>query len=107
MVSEVYERCGGNPFLVEELIAAGVAGGSGRLPPRLRDILLARTTSLTPQAAEVLRIAAVGGPRIDDALLRRVSPLEPELLDSAVRELLDCNVLVPHDDDRATSSDMR
>ena len=100
MVSEVYERCGGNPFLVEEVIAAGVAGGSGRLPPRLRDILLARTTSLTPEAAEVLRIAAVGGPRIDDALLRRVSPLEPGALDSAVRELLDCNVLVPHDDDR-------
>ena len=99
MVSEVYERCGGNPFLVEELIAAGLAGGSGRLPPRLRDILLARTTSLTPQAAEVLRLAAVGGPRIDDALLRRVSSLEPELLDSALRELLDCNVLEPHADD--------
>ena len=111
MVSEVYERCGGNPFLVEEVIAAGVAGGSGRLPPRLRDILLARTTSLTPQAAEVLRIAAVGGPRIDDALLRRVSPLEPEALDSAVRELLDCNVLEPHADDRVlrlpTCSDRR
>ena len=100
MVSEVYERCGGNPFLVEEVIAAGVAGGSGRLPPRLRDILLARTTSLTPQAAEVLRLAAVGGPRIDDALLRRVSSLEPGVLDSAVRELLDCNVLEPHTDDR-------
>ena len=66
MVHDVYGRCGGNPFLVEEVIAAGVDGRSGRLPRRLQDILLARTSSLSPQAAEVLSIAAVGGPRIDD-----------------------------------------
>ena len=72
MVDDVYGRCGGNPFLVEEVIAAGVDRRSGRLSPRLQDILLARTTSLSPTAAEVLRIAAVGGPRIDDRLLRRV-----------------------------------
>jgi DNA-binding CsgD family transcriptional regulator/tetratricopeptide (TPR) repeat protein len=99
VVAEVYERCGGNPFLVEEVIAAGTDGSSGRLPPRLQDILLARTTSLSPQAAGVLRIAAVGGPRIDDALLRRVSLMAPDAFDDAVRELLDCHLLEPQPDD--------
>ncbi len=93
MVDDVYGRCGGNPFLVEELIAAGVDHGAGQLPRRLRDILLARTTPLSAQAAEVLRTAAVGGPRIDDGLLRRVCPLAPEAVDAALRELLDYHVL--------------
>jgi tetratricopeptide (TPR) repeat protein len=101
MVDDVHERCGGNPFLVEEVIAAGVVRRrSGRLPPRLKDILLARTSTLSPQAAEVLRIAAVGGPRIDDGLLRRVCPLAPVALDAALRELLDYHVLEPDLDDR-------
>ena len=100
MVDDVYGRCGGNPFLVEEVIAAGVDGRSGRLPPRLQDILLARTSSLSPQAAEVLSIAAVGGARIDDGLLRRVCPLAPAVLDTALRELLDCHLLEPDAEDR-------
>jgi predicted ATPase len=56
-VDDVYGRCGGNPFLVEEVIAAGV-DRSGRLSPRLHDILLARTTSLSPAAWSALRVAA-------------------------------------------------
>jgi DNA-binding CsgD family transcriptional regulator len=100
MVDDVYGRCGGNPFLVEEVIAAGVERPSGRLPRRLQDIVLARTTSLSPTAAEVLRIAAVGGPRIDDRLLRGVCPVAPEALDVALRELLDFHVLEPDADGR-------
>jgi tetratricopeptide (TPR) repeat protein len=100
MVDDVYQRCGGNPFLVEEVIAAGVDRRPGRLSPRLQDILLARTTSLSPQAAEVLRVAAVGGPRVDDRLLQRVCPLAPEMLDAALRELLDCHLLEPDGEDR-------
>ena len=41
VVGDVYERCGGNPFLVEEMTAAGLDRSAGRLPRRLRDILLA------------------------------------------------------------------
>jgi DNA-binding CsgD family transcriptional regulator/tetratricopeptide (TPR) repeat protein len=100
MVDDVYARCGGNPFLVEEVAAWGVDSRSGRLPPRLHDILLARTTSLSSMAAEVLRIAAIGGPRIDDRLLRRVCPLPPEVLDVALRELLDSHLLEVDADDR-------
>jgi DNA-binding CsgD family transcriptional regulator len=100
LVDDVCKRCGGNPFLVEEVTAAGIERRSGPLPPRLHDILLARTSSLSPQAAEVLRTAAVGGARIDDGLLRRVCPLVPEALDAALRELLDCHVLEPDPDER-------
>ena len=48
----------------------------------------------------MLRITAVGGPRIDDRLLRRVCPLAPGALDAALRELLDCHILEPDVDDR-------
>jgi DNA-binding CsgD family transcriptional regulator/tetratricopeptide (TPR) repeat protein len=99
IVDDLYARCGGNPFLVEELIAAGVER-VGRLSPRLQDILLARTASMSPEGAEVLRIMAVGGPRVDDRLLRRVCPLSPEVLDAALRELLDCHVLERDGEDR-------
>jgi DNA-binding CsgD family transcriptional regulator len=92
VVADVYGRCGGNPFLAEEVIAAGV-DRAGRLSPRLQDILLARTASLSPVSAEVLRITAVGGPRVDDRLLRRVCSLSPEALDGALRDLLDCHIL--------------
>ena len=100
MVDDVYGRCGGNPFLVEEMSAAGLDRGTGQLPRRLHDILLARTALLTAQAGEVLRVAAVGGPRIDDGLLRRVCPLAPETVDAALRELLDYHVLEPDADRR-------
>ena len=43
----------------------------------------------------MLRVAAVGGPRVDDELLRRVCPLKTEELDAALGELLDCHVLEP------------
>ena len=94
MVDEVYGRCGGNPFLVEEVIAAGV-DHSGPLSPRLHDVLLARTTSLSPAAWSVLGAAAVGGQRTDDGLLRRVCQLDTGELDVALQELLDSHVLEP------------
>jgi DNA-binding CsgD family transcriptional regulator len=100
VVDDVNARCEGNPFLVEEVTAAGVDRRSGRLPPRLQDILLARTASLSPTAAEVLRIAAVGGPRVDDRLVRTVFPISPEALDVALRELLDGHILEPDGEHR-------
>jgi DNA-binding CsgD family transcriptional regulator/tetratricopeptide (TPR) repeat protein len=99
IVDDVNARCGGNPFLVEEVIAAG-AHRAGRLSPRLQDILLARTASLSPEGAEVLRIAAVGGPRVDDRLLRRVCSLSREVLDAALRQLLDYHILERDGEDR-------
>jgi DNA-binding CsgD family transcriptional regulator len=94
VVDDVYARCGGNPFLVEEVIAAG-GGRAGRLSQRLQNILLARTVSLSPDGAEVLRIMAIGGPRVDDRLLRRVCSLPSDGLDGALRELLDSHIVEP------------
>ncbi len=99
MVDDVYARCDGNPFLVEEMIAA-VDRRPGRLPQRLQDILLARTISLSPAAADVLRVAAVGGSRIDDRLLRSICPTAPETVDTALRELTDRHILEPDDEGR-------
>ena len=41
-VARIHERSDGNPFFVEELLMAGSEDGSGRLPPTLRGVLLAR-----------------------------------------------------------------
>ena len=52
----VFERSQGNAFLVEEIVAA-VDGGAdpGDLPPSLRDVLLARTETVSDPAQQILR----------------------------------------------------
>jgi DNA-binding CsgD family transcriptional regulator len=55
---------------------------------------------LSAAAWSVLRVAAIGGQRIDDELLRRVCPLATEELDAALGELLDCHILEPDTEGR-------
>ncbi|GIH02674.1 LuxR family transcriptional regulator [Rhizocola hellebori] len=67
MARHVFARTGGNPFLVEELVAAG-----GALPERLRDILLLRVRRLPPTAQRVMRAVAIAGPSAEHAVLEPV-----------------------------------
>ena len=90
---EVHERCSGNPFLVEEVAAAVRRGSGSRIPPRLQDVLLARTSSLSAEASDLLRVAAVGGVHVDERLLRTVLAGPPYELEAALRELLDHHLL--------------
>jgi DNA-binding CsgD family transcriptional regulator len=64
-------RADGNPFLIEELVAAG-SGATGTAE-RMRDLLLRRTQGLSPDLIRLLRIASVGGTVIDEHLLSRVA----------------------------------
>lgn len=66
----VVRRAGGNPFFIEELVAAP---RSGELPSSLRDVLAARLARLDDGARAAARLAAVAGERIDDELLERVA----------------------------------
>ena len=92
---EMHERCSGNPFLAEEVAASVKLGSTSRIPPRLQDVLLARTSSLSVEASEVLRVAAVGGVHVDERLLRTVLAWPSPGFEAALRELLDHHLLEP------------
>ncbi|TQS40671.1 helix-turn-helix transcriptional regulator [Cryptosporangium phraense] len=91
----VFERSQGNAFLVEEILAA-VEGGAdpSALPPSLRDVLLARTETVSEAAQSVLRVAAAAGPRISERLLAAVSGTGPAELHPALREAVEHHLLV-------------
>ncbi len=85
LACRVYERSGGNPFLAEELVAAGEEGL--RVPATVRSLVLGRAAGLTPRGRDVLRLAAVAGIRVGHALLAAAADLGDDALIAAVREL--------------------
>ncbi|MGN6176366.1 MAG: ATP-binding protein, partial [Streptosporangiaceae bacterium] len=87
---EVYQRTGGNPFYVTEVLAAG----SERVPTTVRDAVLARVSRLSRAGRDVVAAAAVLGLRAEASLLVKVSgqPL------TAVDECLHRGVLVADGD---------
>jgi predicted ATPase len=101
LVEGVFARSEGNPFFAEELVAASARGAAGALPTRLREVLLVRVGDCSPTAQAVLRVAAVGGRRVDERLLAAVAPLgEAELL-AGLREAVDRQLLTIQPDQDA------
>lgn len=68
LVHRLFLRAQGNPFFVEELLAAD-AGDAEELPEKLQDALLPRTEALPADARELLRLIAVAARPVDDALI--------------------------------------
>ena len=97
-VARIHERSDGNPFFVEELLMAGSEDGSGRLPPTLRGVLLARIASLPESAQAVVGVAAVAGRSVDHALLAAVDGRDETSLLDALRTAVASQVLVTGDD---------
>jgi DNA-binding NarL/FixJ family response regulator len=95
LVDEVFERSEGNAFLVEETLGIARAGADvERLPPSLRDVLLARAERMDDPVRQVLRAAAAAGSRVPEPLLAAVGGLsEPALLE-ALREAVEHHLLV-------------
>ena len=81
----------GNPFFVEELVAAG---GGEELPTTVGDLLLQRVARLDGPGSEVLGIAAVIGRRVGDALLRHVVAADDAAIDHALREAVSQQLMV-------------
>ncbi|GAA5189780.1 LuxR family transcriptional regulator [Rugosimonospora acidiphila] len=91
----VFERSQGNAFLVEEILAAVDSGADpGELPPSLRDMLLARTETVSEAAQRVLRAASAAGPRVEDRLLEAVAGMPEAQLYPALREAVEHHLLV-------------
>ena len=95
-ISQMITRAEGNAYYAEELLAASSNGN--HLPAGLADLLLARVERVSAQAQQVLRTAAVTGRRVDDELVRQASGLDEQLYDSAVREAVANQLLVPDGD---------
>jgi DNA-binding CsgD family transcriptional regulator len=90
----ILTRSEGNPFYVEELVAAGDPARVG-MPSSLRDILADRLDNLPESAKEVLRIAAAAGRRVDHRLLEVVAQLPEDDLQAGLRAAVDGEALVP------------
>ncbi len=95
VIDRVIERAEGNAYFAEELLATSSAGSD--LPTGLADLLVARTVDLSQAAQEVLRAAAVTGRRIDDDLVMQATGLPTAEYESAVREAVARQLLVPDD----------
>jgi DNA-binding NarL/FixJ family response regulator len=93
VIGRVIRRAEGNAYFAEELLATSSAGSE--LPTGLADLLLARTVDLSAEAQQVLHAAAVAGRRVDDELVMRAAGLATTAYESAVREAVARQLLVP------------
>ena len=91
-VAAVYRRTGGNPLLVEELCASGVAAATRAVEGRLLDVLLTRFETLSPIARAVVAAVAVAGRPVDEVLLGAVVD-DTDTLSAGLREAADRHVL--------------
>jgi DNA-binding NarL/FixJ family response regulator len=92
-IDRVIRRAEGNAYFAEELLATSSAGND--LPAGLAELLLARTVDLSAPAQQVLRAAAVAGRRVDDELVMLSAGLTTAEYETAVRESVARQLLVP------------
>lgn len=106
LVDAVHARSDGNAFFAAQLVVAAgeepSVSSRGTMPPRLRDVLLARVGALSDRAQEVLRAGSAAGRLLDESLLATVLGIPASELRPALRELHARGILVddahgPHD----------
>ncbi len=93
-VDEVVERAEGNAFFAEELASAAAQGVTTELADLSR-LLLARVEPLDEETQEIVRVAAVVGRRVPQALLERVVGSPPHDLERLLRHAVEHHVLEP------------
>jgi DNA-binding CsgD family transcriptional regulator len=76
----LYERTGGNPFFVTEVLGAG----DEAIPATVVDAVLARAARLSPPARQVLDAAAVVAPPVETWLLIEAAAAAPAQVDECV-----------------------
>ena len=95
LTDAVFDRSGGNAYLVEEL--AGLVRGDGDLddlPPSLLDVLLSRVDALSAEAQKLLRTASVAGRAVSDRLLADVAGTGEAEFYATLREAVENHLLV-------------
>lgn len=92
----IFRRSDGNPFFVEELLAADrESGGSVGLPSTLRDVLIARINTIPDAAQGLLGVAAIAGQQVDHDLLVAVAGMAESDALEAIRAAVGSQLLVP------------
>ena len=91
LLEQVVSRSGGNPFFVEELLAAGDPTG---LSPAMRDIVAARLATVPRETRLLLAHGATIGERFTQELLAIAASVSEEELAAALRAALDRHLLV-------------
>jgi len=95
LLERIHRRSDGNPFFIEELLLAdGETTGSERLPPTLREVLLARIAAVPEATQTVLGVAAVAGRRVDHDLLAAIAGQPEATLLEALRAAVAGQLLV-------------
>jgi DNA-binding CsgD family transcriptional regulator/tetratricopeptide (TPR) repeat protein len=95
LVDLVFDRSGGNAYLVEELAGVVRDGGDpADLSPSLRDVLLSRVDALSAEAQRLLRIAAVAGRSVPDGLLAEIAAAGEAEFYAGLREAVESHLLV-------------
>ncbi|MCU7729575.1 AAA family ATPase [Actinoplanes sp. KI2] len=91
----IIERSGGNPFLIEELLAADPRAGT--LPATVRDVVLSRVGALGAGAMRLVQAIAVAGgsgPDVPHELLRAILGWPDFVVFAAARAAVEAHVLV-------------
>jgi DNA-binding CsgD family transcriptional regulator len=91
-LDDLMTRTDGNPFYVEELVAAAQVGGN--LPATLSEAILARVSELPAPTPMVIHQAAVLGLSVDDELLAEITGQAPDQVADALREAVARQLLV-------------
>ncbi len=98
-IDAIERRAEGNPFFVEELLAAG-GETTDRLPATLRDGMMARVAALSEDAQWILGVAAVAGQTVDVDRLADVAGIDEARIEGPLREALAAQILTPDDSSR-------
>jgi ATP/maltotriose-dependent transcriptional regulator MalT len=91
----IFDRSGGNAYLVEELAEALRGGGDLlSLSRSLKDVLLSRVDALSPDAQRLLRTASVAGRAVRDRLLAEVAGIGDSEFFAGLREAVEHHLLL-------------
>ncbi|HEY7692073.1 MAG TPA: AAA family ATPase [Gaiellaceae bacterium] len=106
LAERLHSITGGNPFFLGELIRAvdadqltdwvdaGADDPGWRIPEQVRAVVRRRIDRLSPEAASLLQLAAVGGRELEFGVLERMSRLDAGRLVDAIGEALEAGLLV-------------
>jgi DNA-binding CsgD family transcriptional regulator len=93
LVDDLYARAEGNPFLTEQLVAAGGSAPPREIPGHLAELLAVRVDLVGGDARTVLAALSVAGRPLTESVLCPVAGLDAGTVRSALRELADASLL--------------
>ena len=92
-LDEVMRRTQGNPYFVEELVAAEATGNQA-LPDSLRELLLVRTDVVSADARRTLRILSIAEHQVTEQALARIAATPIPDIREHIHQAIDTRLLV-------------